>query len=296
MHHVGYLTGRSRIPCLGRYLWLTVFIRSELLRSSAILQEPVVIHTARGEADGGSHVFPPLACQPGRWLNRYVTRRSKTVGPKMPTPRETQTMASRGLELVVAGKQITPGREESVYLDGKPVGTITVTGDFATDQAAGLQLIKDKGLYRKIPKEQAMFRQAAAFGQTAQMLYARLRADSNQVLWAAPIVVNHVFAIEMLLKALATAHGATVARHHNLAKHFSKLPAAAHAAIDAAMTKRPAPPSGYTMETIMKNLAEAFTSWRYFFETGSAVRFNVASATWAASVLEQACIDSGVKL
>jgi hypothetical protein len=43
----------------------------------------------------------------------------------------------------------------------------------------------------------------------------------------------------------------------------------------------------------LRDLAEAFIKWRYSYETGRACRVNIPSALWAATVLDQACIDSG---
>lgn len=187
-------------------------------------------------------------------------------------------------------------KEKPVYHDGKVVGTVPVTGDFERDRDVYFQFLKNKGLYREVTTLQAMYRQAMSFADVALSLNDEIQANPTKtVRLVTPFVVNHVFAMEMLLKALAAAHSSKAARHHNLAKLYAQLPAAARKAIDSAIAKRP-PPAGYTLETVLRNLAESFVRWRYFFDMGgSACRFNIPSAMWAATVLEQACIDSGVK-
>jgi len=201
---------------------------------------------------------------------------------------------------------------KAVYHNRMLIGSVPVTGDAKKDRDAAFQFLKDKGLYREVTTVQAMYRQAMSFAHTALMLHDRLRA-SGHAQWTSPFVVNQAFAMEMLLKTLAAAHGVQL-KGHNLAKLLAKQPADALKAIDAAITKlsgadAPKPESGALclgelpppgasrtlLENTLRALAEAFVKWRYFYETGAASRVNIPSAMFAATVLEQACIDSGVK-
>src|SRR5205085_1703236 len=60
-----------------------------------------------------------------------------------------------------------------IYLDGKLMGEVPQPGDTEQDQKLAIALLREKGLYQKPTREQAMFWHAVAFATTASYLYKR---------------------------------------------------------------------------------------------------------------------------
>ncbi len=162
-----------------------------------------------------------------------------------------------------------------IYLNGKLVGEMPITGDDVRDQEAALQLLKDSGLYQETTLIQAMFRQSVSFATTASYLYKRdLTTVPRNGLSAAPFVVNSAFAIELYLKTLGQLHGTRLIGHDLLAL-FDALPAEACTALQQNFSKSSWQCGINTMAEYRKTIAEmrgAFVEWRYLYEKGEQVR------------------------
>ena len=159
---------------------------------------------------------------------------------------------------------------KSVFLNGQLVGEVPVTGDYKSDAAAAAALIKAKGLEPKQQsKERAMFLQAYAFASAAGVLYDRyikngVTAESQ--IGASPFIVNSALAIELYLKTLGKAHGASL-HGHSLIELYASLPNNARAAIEAERQKLAGKHKvTATASEILTELKNCFVDWRYIYE------------------------------
>ena len=63
------------------------------------------------------------------------------------------------------------GGSKQLFVDGKLVGEVPITGNLEKDLEAATELMKAKGVYRQLTAPQVMFGQAAAFAGTAAHLF-----------------------------------------------------------------------------------------------------------------------------
>jgi len=184
---------------------------------------------------------------------------------------------------------------KKLFVNGVLIGEVPATGDNRKDAEIARAYIESKGLHKEVTRVQSMFRQALAFANTSAYLYERdLRNVPRNGLSAAPFVVNIAFAIEIYLKTLAQIHGASL-NGHDLLKLFNALPAAASAAIDAAV---PAATAQYvldgqpTVKDCLEQLNGVFVEWRYLYEKPDSKEVKIQHAIFICKVLHDACVAS----
>ncbi|KWO59950.1 hypothetical protein [Burkholderia territorii] len=184
---------------------------------------------------------------------------------------------------------------KKLFLNGVLIGEVPATGDTKKDAEIARAYIESKGLHKEVTLVQSMFRQALASASTSAYLYERDLANvPRNGLSAAPFVVNIAFAIELYLKTLGQVHGATL-KGHDLLKLFDALPAAAHAAIDAAAPAATAQSVLDGQPTVRECLAQlngVFVEWRYLYEKSDSKEVKIQHAIFVGRVLHDACVAS----
>jgi hypothetical protein len=192
----------------------------------------------------------------------------------------------------VDGETAAMEHSRKIYLNGKFVGEVPITGDDTRDQNLAIQLLKDKGLYQETTLVQSMFRQAVSFATTASYLYKRdLTHVPRNGLSVVPFVVNSAFAIELYLKTLGQLHN-TGLRGHDLLKLFDGLPADAQMTLQQNFSKS-------AWQCDIKTLAEyrgalqemrnAFVEWRYLYEEERSGAIHFQPMIFLMNVLHETC-------
>ncbi|MAF02124.1 MULTISPECIES: hypothetical protein [unclassified Herbaspirillum] len=187
--------------------------------------------------------------------------------------------------------QPAPGHR-AVYLNGHLVGEVREGLDHKEDVELGRQLLIEKGLYKKVSLERAMFNQATAFAATSSMLYyqklAHLPRDGQAI---TPWVVNTAFSIEVYLKTVGCLFGINT-RGHKLLRIFEQLPDAAKRLILRAV--EPAAKSWKVKEKVdvvrtLSGLNDAFVQWRYHYEVSELNEIYIVPAIVLAGALHNVC-------
>ena len=186
---------------------------------------------------------------------------------------------------------------KSVFLNGIKVGEVPATGSHMGDAAAGAALIEARGLK---PKEQTeerkMFLQAVAFTNTANLLWERYFKDgitTESQIGVSPLVVNSALAIELYLKCLGRAFGASL-RGHNLIALYASLPDAARAAIEQHRKKLAASQGvSATIPEILAELKNTFVDWRYIYEKPISNVIKLPEMIFAMRVLHETIAATG---
>ncbi|WP_144424010.1 hypothetical protein [Herbaspirillum hiltneri] len=187
--------------------------------------------------------------------------------------------------------QPAPGHK-AVYLNGRLVGEVREGHDHTEDAELARQLMIEKGLYKKVSVEQAMFNQAMAFAATSSMLYyqklAHLPRDGQAI---TPWVVNTAFSIEVYLKTVGRLFGVNT-RGHKLLRIFEQLPDEAKSLILKAVG--PAATFWKVEETVdvvrtLSVLNDAFVQWRYHYEVGDLNEIFIMPAIVVATALHEVC-------
>lgn len=187
---------------------------------------------------------------------------------------------------------------KTIYVNGIVVGDVEVTGDVGTDIELIRQFLQSRGIQREVTLVQAMFRQALSFCTTAAHLYERdLRRPPANGLSVAPFVVNSAFAIELYLKTLHQLEGAPV-RGHSLLQLYDGLPDDSRQNIvDIARIHGPsyqvAVADGDVFRQFVAELDNAFTDWRYCYETGQTGTVHLQPAILVMKALDEACRSKG---
>lgn len=169
------------------------------------------------------------------------------------------------------------------------------TQDHKEDAELARQLLKEKGLYKEVSLERAMFNQATAFAATSSMLYhqklARLPRDGQAI---TPWVVNTAFSIEVYLKTVGCLFGVNT-RGHKLLRIFEQLPDEAKSLILKAV--EPAATSWKVKETVdvvqtLSVLNDAFVQWRYHYEVSNLNEIFIMPAIVLAAALHEVCREA----
>ena len=114
--------------------------------------------------------------------------------------------------------------KKDILLNGVIVGSHETTGDNKKDAEAVQAFLKEKGLYKKVSKNDAMFGQANSFAAVAISIYKKdLKNSPYKGGSVAPFVVNAVLGTELYLKTIHQAYGHEVRGHH-LANIYRRIP------------------------------------------------------------------------
>ena len=185
---------------------------------------------------------------------------------------------------------------KTLYVDGRPVGDVLVTGDIETDIAAVKSTIRAAGLERPASSVDALMQQAMSFATTATFIYsAKLSKKPWDQFAVSPFVVNSVFSIELYLKAIAKIFGKELHGHRLKTELFDNLPVAAVHAIDSLTLEyrndkgKDAPSD---IRTVLDTLNNAFVAWRYAHEGKDTPYFKVSDSIAVLDILDAACRDS----
>lgn len=181
---------------------------------------------------------------------------------------------------------------KDVYLNGKLIGAVPMSGDDKLDQERVVQLLKDKGLYRETTAIQAIYQQAISFATTSSYLYQRdLVKVPRNGLSVAPFVVNSAFAIELYIKTLGKIFN-TPLHGHDLLELFDSLPVEAHSALRQHFSKARWPSEISTLEDYRKAIEQmrnAFVEWRYLHENQEANEVQIPPMIFVMEVLHETC-------
>jgi hypothetical protein len=190
--------------------------------------------------------------------------------------------------------QPAPGHKV-VYFNGHLVGEVREGHDHKEDAELARQLLIEKGLYREVSLERAMFNQATAFAATSSMLYyqklAHLPRDGQAI---TPWVVNTAFSIEVYLKTVGCLFGLNT-RGHKLLRIFEQLPDEAKSLILKAVG--PAAKFWKVEETVdvvrtLSALNDAFVQWRYHYEVSDLNEIFIMPAIVLAAALHEVCREA----
>lgn len=163
-------------------------------------------------------------------------------------------------------------RVKSLELNGIVVGRYLGSDDHEEDLQAGVQALRDLGLYREPSLLRAMRTQAQGFTSAANLAYkkAEARSPGNPPITFVPFVVNAAFAVELYLKTFLQATvGAVPRRVHALVKLHGLLNADVRQRLDAACVQHLQSYAPGTVGTFLERLApisDAFVRWRYSYE------------------------------
>lgn len=159
--------------------------------------------------------------------------------------------------------------KKDILLNGVIVGAVEATGDNEKDAETAQQFLKDKGLYKEITTNDAMYGQANSFAEVANYIYKTdLKTSPYKGSSTPPFIVNGVLSIELYLKAIHNAYGNTVKGHH-LANLYKGMPNKGKAFFDQASVEiRPRYQliEGEDIYSCLTALSKAFEEWRYLYE------------------------------
>jgi hypothetical protein len=186
------------------------------------------------------------------------------------------------------------GQVKQVMLNRIVVGEYVSTGDPKRDSEAALEVLKQKGVYKKLTLQQKMYNQAVSFAAAANDLYVKhLSSSPFNGFATAPFVVNAAFSIEIYLKTLRSMSGETKKKKsHSLLDLYDEL---GHEVKDAIAAKAIehyrefglSSPQGYREH--VAHLSNAFETWRYIYEDESFVAVNIMPLIFVMKVLHEVC-------
>jgi HEPN domain len=181
------------------------------------------------------------------------------------------------------------------FSDGKYVGDIPASDDIMVQAKAAIELMKAKGLYRKIAPAETIFGQATAFATTAAHLF------NNDLRGMPPprpaslgaFVVNAAFAVELYLKALHHTHPGKVGRTHDLLHLFCTLPDDTKQAILREFSNASPRPENLkdlaSFQAEIERIRHAFMDWRYLHEKEGVGEILIPELIFVMNVLHNTC-------
>ena len=115
-------------------------------------------------------------------------------------------------------------------------------------------------------KKPSLVYQAKSF-YNAYIILEQIKIDEDELLLFVPKLVNGVFSVELIIKAILTEQGISYDKEHNLKILFEKLPAVIQNQIwEYLVKKAPEYSDAEKREKELLLISEAFVQWRYFFE------------------------------
>ena len=182
------------------------------------------------------------------------------------------------------------GKTKDVLLNGIVVGNYKSTGNDKKDIEKAKNILKEKGLWRNIETEEAMFNQAQSFASTANNLYEKdLKKDHKNFYSFAPFVVNAAFSIEIYLKTLHNLYGNKI-KGHSLNALYESLSDKGKTHIKKiAEDTRHLYKIDNDFEYHLSQLDKAFENWRYIYE-GKSETIYFLPTIYVMQVLDKACI------
>jgi hypothetical protein len=179
-----------------------------------------------------------------------------------------------------------------IYFEGKFVGEVPETGDRETDLKAMSKLLRERG-YMPLNRDQSIFRQAAAFAETASYLFntGLVGVPPRNPINVIPFVVNAAFAVELYLKTLGHLYGLKM-RGHDLLELFDGLPAEAKELLRQEIARAPATEgikdlTGFRTE--IERVRGVFVEWRYLHERDRAPEIRFRELIHVIQVLHNTC-------
>jgi hypothetical protein len=181
----------------------------------------------------------------------------------------------------------------TVMCDNKPIGYVKDTPDPVENARLGLELLKSKGLWKKIPIEKSMFDQAASFAHVANYVYGKdLKKLPRNPQGITPFVVNAAFSAEMYLKCIQQKYEKP-AETHILTALFKKLP---NKVKDIVSKYKKQIESQYDVEPNLKfkdhlkKINFAFENWHYIYEQ-STEHVHIPTTIFVLDVLHQTAVQ-----
>jgi hypothetical protein len=159
--------------------------------------------------------------------------------------------------------------KKDILLNGIVVGSHDATGDNLEDAKAVKTILKEKGLYKEVTTNDAMYNQACAFTTVANDLYQRdLKKSPFKGISVSPFIVNAVFSIELYLKVIHNAYGNNIKGHHLVSIYKGMPKKGKEHFINAANDVRNhyQLETGSDIHTCLASLNKAFEQWRYLYE------------------------------
>lgn len=159
--------------------------------------------------------------------------------------------------------------KKKILLNGIVVGEYEATGNVDEDIVGVRTFLKNRGLWKELSSNDAMFAQANSFAEIANSVYSKdLKHSPYKGSAVAPFVVNACFAIEIYLKTILETQGQS-SKEHNLDKLFGELDGDSTRIVEvAAQDVRPryTLPEKSTFRSGLSELSSAFVQWRYLYE------------------------------
>lgn len=185
-----------------------------------------------------------------------------------------------------------------VMYDNKPVGYVKDVDGREESAKLAQELLKSKGLWREIPKKEAIYNQAQSFANTSAHIYEKdLKSLPRNPQSISPFVVNAAFSAEMYLKCLQEIHG-EVTESHALTALFKSLPNKVKDRINKISKTFESQfeiEKGVLFKNHLKNISHAFVNWRYIYEK-STEYVNIQQIIFVLQVLhETTAIELGIK-
>jgi hypothetical protein len=180
----------------------------------------------------------------------------------------------------------------TIYFNGQVIGELPNTGDEALDLAAARKMLRDSGLSRDITEAQAYLGQARSFAATALHLFGKdLSKAPRNGLSVAPFVVNSAFSAEVYLKTLHLVDGRKERGHELLPLYDGLSKEVKCALFESALQSAPrlglSCSSEEEFRAYVSEMSNAFVSWRYRHESGSAPRVGIQSIVLVLKVLDE---------
>ncbi|MGH1429556.1 MAG: hypothetical protein ACRBB4_00395 [Neptuniibacter sp.] len=181
--------------------------------------------------------------------------------------------------------------KKDILLNGVVVGSHEATGDTVKDAEAVQEILKQKGLYKEVTINDAMYGQANSFAEVANTIYNNdLKKSPFKGGSTAPFVVNAVFSIELYLKTIHHAYG-NKARGHHLANLYKGMPKKGKAHFLKAsddIRHLYKLEIGSDIHTCLDSLNKAFEEWRYLYEHNR-IGIELQSIRYTMHVSHEAC-------
>ena len=136
---------------------------------------------------------------------------------------------------------------------------------------------------------QQMFRHACAFSDCADFAMEAFNRDEKVNEWyPTPAIVNSAFACEVFLKALLKYNDTPVKKEHKLKELYELLPEKTKEWIKLTVTNHYGQWSDCFGRDYLENISNAFTDWRYSYESDRLMRIHHGFLTTFRDALREA--------
>lgn len=159
--------------------------------------------------------------------------------------------------------------KKNILFNGIQVGTLDATGNTLEDAKTVQSILKEKGLFKEIITNSAIYNQANCFAKVANDLYQNdLKKTPLNAMSISPFIVNATFSIELYLKAIHNAYNNKIKGHHltNLYKHMPIKGKQHFLSAANDIRSHYLLNEGVDIHTCLESINKAFENWRYLYE------------------------------